>query len=125
MKEFIEKLIGRLEEREVQAYAKMDGGVTYQTYRNAIEIVNQLAEEYKELFGKTEQLNNDWIPVSDRLPKIESKRDVWITLKGEYGSYRAKWHLDHFEWENGLRIKEGILAWMPNDIPEPYQPKGE
>lgn len=47
MKEFIDKLIERLEEREVQAYAKMDGGVTYQAYRNAIEIVIELAEEYK------------------------------------------------------------------------------
>lgn len=47
MNEFIKKLIERLEELEVQAYDKMDGGVTYQAYRNAIEIVDQLAEEYK------------------------------------------------------------------------------
>lgn len=48
MKEFIDKLIEGLKEREVQAYAKMDGGVTYQAYRNAIEIVIELAEEYNK-----------------------------------------------------------------------------
>ena len=110
MKEFIDKLISRLEEREVRAYANMDGGVTYQAYRNAIEIVIELAEEYK----------GGWIPYSKKMPKEGTHRDVWISLENKVVSYRAKWYLDHFEWENGFAIKERIVAWMPNDVPEPY-----
>ena len=39
MQEVFLKIIEKLEEREVQAYAKTDGGATYTAYRKAIEIV--------------------------------------------------------------------------------------
>jgi hypothetical protein len=63
MKEFIEKLIGRLEEEKKQSYYKatsksgmsIDMGENI-AYGKAIQIVNQLAEEYK-LFGNSEQVN--------------------------------------------------------------------
>ena len=48
MKEFIEKLIGRLEEQKTDAIDKWDGGASHKAYSKAIEIVNQLAEEYKD-----------------------------------------------------------------------------
>lgn len=95
MQEFIEKLIGRLEELEVQAYAKTDGGATYQTYRNVIEMVIQLAEEHKQQLSNDLEIisslpslyplqpfeeeaihrvvasvkNNSWIPCSERIPE--------------------------------------------------------
>lgn len=75
MKEFVKKLIGRLEERieiwrkDVTSGVKQDGGyLSLDTAKksgrikgllDAIEIVNQLAEEY----------NNGWIPCEKKLPK--------------------------------------------------------
>ena len=46
MKEFIEKLIGRLEELKTEAFDKWDGGASHRAYSKSIEIVNELAEEY-------------------------------------------------------------------------------
>lgn len=100
MNEFIEKLIDRLEEREVQAYAKTDGGVTYTAYRNAIEIVNQLAEEYNN-----EAVKGDLI----------SKKAVITELNGIY-------------LDNPYDDKEDILEkaiGIVDHFPAPYQPKGE
>ena len=45
MKEFVEKLIGRLEEEKGNA-KKRNAFYTELTYRRVIQIVNQLAEEY-------------------------------------------------------------------------------
>lgn len=47
MKEFIEKLIGRLEELKTEALDKWDGGASHRAYSKAIDIANELAEEYK------------------------------------------------------------------------------
>lgn len=46
MKEFIDKLIERLEELKKEAYEKWDGGASFGAYAMSIEIVNQLAEEF-------------------------------------------------------------------------------
>ena len=53
MKEFIEKLIGRLE--KFQEISKVKGIYgEYMAYSNAIQIVNQLAEEYNNDFCEWE-----------------------------------------------------------------------
>lgn len=120
MNEFIEKLIGRLEEREVQAYAKTDGGATYTAYRNAIEIVNQLAEEY----------NNGWISVDDALPELTEGTEYfkqspccYVTLKWWDGDVTESvgWYNQSGVWnDDSERCK--VIAWKPI---APYQPKGE
>ena len=46
MKEFVEKLIERLEEKKTEAIDKWDGVASHKAYSKTIEIVNQLAEEY-------------------------------------------------------------------------------
>ncbi len=91
MKEFIEKLIGRLEERiEDTFHRTLQGnwraGVENSTYHEVKDIVNQLAEEYKHcalcylqspceyqnenaiLPNELLADNNGWIPCSERLP---------------------------------------------------------
>lgn len=90
MKEFIEKLIKRLEDHikyceschEEFKNAKMS--LTYEvqinSYKNAIEIINQLAEEY----------NNGWIPCSERYP--EEHESIFAKLKGT-----DKWKSSMFE----------------------------
>lgn len=91
MKEFVEKLIGRLEEKKdsVPVNRLLDDIIKdkpkelgqLMAYDNAISIVNQLAEEYKEKdcskcsrrswyqkgYADAER-NNGWIPCSERLP---------------------------------------------------------
>ena len=100
MKEFIDKLISRLEEKEVQAYAKMDGGVTYQAYRNAIEIVIELAEEYKV----------GWIACSERLPK----KKTWVLATRKSGVVDIEM-LSAKGWITNI---DEVIAWMP--LPAPY-----
>ena len=111
MKEFIEKLIGRLEEKANQTWlvlAERNG------YERAIEIVNKLAEEY----------NNGWIPCSERLPS-----EGQTVLVQDFEDY---YEVCNCETKNGIKgfsswewwsSANNYLAWQP--LPAPYQPKGE
>jgi len=145
MKEFIEKLIGRLEEngqKMCEAKSSVPFGkhspANHRYYKaisvkKAIFIINQLAEEYKqdietidvsELFGKNEQVNNGWIPVSERLPEGKESHKVLVTDKDGIMAvcyflevtkiFKVCWDGEEFQ---------GVLAWQP--LPAPYQPKGE
>lgn len=114
MNEFIEKLIGRLEEKANQTWlvlAERNG------YERAIEIVNQLAEEY----------NNGWIPCSERLPEEHKQYD--ITTKNDAGIHSDTAIFNPFVgmwfWDEAENKPIGIevLAWAEKR--EPYQPKGE
>lgn len=123
MQEVFEKIIGKLEEEEVQAYDKMDGGATYKSFRKAIEIVDQEAEQY----------NNGWVPCSERLPDRNKPVLCWVRsttiASGEthiIGSCdNGFWFLQTYEIGNHhFPVKDyEVIAWQP--LPEPYQPKGE
>lgn len=122
MKEFIEKLIGRLEERKTHfgtlvVVGKDDLVLNYNlgkmhSLEDAIEIVNQLAEEHK----------GGWIPCSEQEEPTEngqyivsvqhySNKDLYdVCLVDWFGEWKVS-----YEWN--------VLAWMP--LPEPYQKEGE
>lgn len=137
MKEFIDKLIGKLEAEKNRTYfvktsnPQMQHKYTYgeqSLFDAAIQIVNELSEEYEqttdagELLGKTEQVNEGWIPYTYKsYPKVGRIIDVWLTL--EDGVYKAVWNGSDFEWENGRAVTDKVLAWMDNSVPKPYQPK--
>ena len=135
MNEFIEKLIGRLEEKANQTWlvlAERNG------YEKAIEIVNQLAEEY----------NGGWIPCSERLPETNDAVNItWVNRKPEpyykdikdkpftaTGHYhKGKWYWyscvckDYLDEYGNSDIDEvdkdiEIIAWQP--LPAPYQTNG-
>ena len=141
MKEFIEKLIGRLEEISVENTcsdcpykAKCDEvqehindettdlcGATIKAL--SIEIVNQLAEEY----------NGWWISADVELPK----KNGWYWGYYVTSSYKGTDGVRHTEckyasiyWEDNLwlydprsfRTVDEVIAWKPI---APYQPKGE
>ena len=83
---------------------------------HAIEIVNQLAEEY----------NNGWIPCSERLPD----KSGWFLCTQEYHSLtnrkliKVTTELVEFYDNKWRRAKNLVVThWQP--LPEPYQPKGE
>ncbi len=131
MKEFVEKLIKRLEElRKIEydredyadkndsysdweeAFTDGESNGKYYAYTKAIKIVNRLTEEHKP----------GWIPCDERLPDEETT--VIMTTKAGnvmVGLYTKKY---------GFEMKEGficsdcfmylrtVLAWMP--LPEPY-----
>jgi hypothetical protein len=122
MNEFIEKLIARLEERELllapHAFElSMAGGCTiidemaFGSYRElgvVKEIVNQLAEEH----------NGGWIPCSERLP--DHMQTVLFTNEDGYvdcGWYDANenWCVNDNYFPNAFRF----IAWQP--LPDPYK----
>ena len=127
MKEFIEKLIGRLEEYKKKAYVT---GIINNAYEfgacnamdSAIKIVNQLAEEYN---------NDGWIPCSKQLPphsddllliQCSGKPKNNIVFDNAFclASYTKEgWLLELYpEWKGAE-----VIAWMP--LPEPFKPIAE
>ena len=126
MKEFIHKLIERLEElkkREMDreenitedgywedcedAFEDGESNGMYTAYTKAIQIVNQLAEEY----------NDGWISCSKRLPE-ENQRVIGCFAHGtvvELGFYDGLFH-GIYEYNTNV-----IIAWQP--LPASYQPK--
>lgn len=129
MKEFIEKLIGRLEE-----YSNYAFNIPPQmAVESCINIVNQLAEEY----------NGGWISVDDKLPEdcdnrfymciVENHEEdlpMFCQYDEEYGF--GFWHDIYDEHTLGFVDSEfrtneelgyeKVVAWQ--NVPS-YQPKGE
>ena len=120
MKEFIEKLIGRLEEiRLLHADLAQSEKLTEEEqitharfcgcFTKAKQIVNELAEEY----------NNGWIPCSERLPEEE---DYYLVTKEDDIAYSidiALWN-PHYHWSNnGFHKADKVIAWQP--LPTPYK----
>lgn len=134
MKEFIEKLIDRLEEEILtcqSAYTESIIGMCGKSAENYMseihayiktkQIVNQIAEEHEAV---AKNATTTWIPVSERLPEVSMMR-VWLSFRTDIMSFvrRAWWIDNHFEWDNGKKIKDKPLAWMPYAAPKPYQPE--
>lgn len=136
MKEFVDKLISRLEEiynrnnklkkeaYEEQEWERFD----FFTHRNegiyiAMAIINKLAEEY----------NNDWISCSERLPQesepvgtlcevVNVMLKNGIVTSGWCNRYLEKWYvLDHYhDYPLPYEYKD-VIAWQP--LPQPYKPQ--
>lgn len=149
MKEFIEKLIARLEEVSIPIFdedTEMESKVIFTDISK--NIANQLAEEYKQctlcyLQSPCEYQNEDaklqdelladkngWIPCSERLPEIDGNTsDTVLVCTIDGFQHMAFWCADE-KWrycESGM-IKNPmewaeIIAWQP--LPEPYKPKAE
>ncbi len=117
MKEFIEKLIGRLEEeheRCINRYGVVGGNLPATEVKQCMEIVNQLAEEYK----------GGWIPVSIGNPKETGLYQVTVDDNDEpviTAMYLAE--VDIWSYHAGYGNYMKVLAWR--SLPQPYQPKGE
>ena len=135
MNEFIEKLIGRLEEEKAKGIYDIDNVITVKdAYGKAIKIVNQLAEEH----------NNGWILCEERLP---DKRDWYLAMfqEVESGFIGLPFIADYlmgvhtkYTTDDGWIVHNGsdredesaeyyknlrCVAWQP--LPQPYQPKGD
>ena len=104
MKEFIEKLIGRLEYLQKDKYV-LAPTVCY-VLEGVKQYVNQLAEEY----------NNGWIPCSERLP---DKKGTYLVTVEKFGVTFARFTGQ----KDNLHFDANVIAWQ--SLPAPYQLKGE
>lgn len=131
MKKFIEKLNDRLEhllnnfgEHCEEWGSNQEGECNRKScsdcvIRHAIEIVNQLAEEY----------GDGWIPCEKELPPqpeenpVFDNRSVELYLVSEENAdypFRAFWNGKHFT--DGFGVVD-VAAWQP--LPQTYKPEGE
>lgn len=139
MKEFINKLIERLEEYPHGKYEDEYGKGFSNGINVAIKEVNELAEEYK-LLENIEQQNNGWIPCSERLPEEhdsifaeykgndkwrsgmfeKSSDDVNATIEYKNGTRKTKTiHTVDGVWKIDSIVKGEVIAWQP--LPTPYK----
>lgn len=143
MKEFVEKLIGRLEEckkkEKCNLYSGIEEGFGYShcsdafedgqtlgafnAYSSMLDFIKELAEEY----------NNGWIPVSERFPSKEEylKNDGrFIVTDGNrcyqsvFDIYSQKFRTSIFTTFGSYKYEEDkcVIAWQP--LPAPFK-KGE
>ena len=143
MKEFIEKLIDRLEE-VIQDVSESQGSYevgsdmsitcshiigTLRDVKN--RIIPKLAEEYSA--NTPQKSTGGWIPVTERLPKYDAEseyyEEVIVTLNNGIvttGYYR---NLDEEWWVQGRSMKclknsvYSVVAWQP--FPKSYIPRGQ
>jgi hypothetical protein len=124
MKEFIDKLIERLEEEK--KYCSYNPQIRDEAINKSISIVNELAEEYK-----VSEMPTGWIPCSERLPEenvldneyVEPSDAVLVFTK--YNSYKVSRYWgnrrnkrDYYDWVDiNYRVNE-VIAWQP--LPAPY-----
>lgn len=139
MKEFIEKLIEKLEEtdfNDIQMIVRevlFKYGFPYESIvqdevwdaldelssnKFAIKIINQLAEEY----------NNGWIPCSERLPEYSDCYNVTVGVSNEMGYYECvkafnyvKKQGEEGKWvvPKDLFSTYSVIAWQ--NTPAPYK----
>ena len=131
MKEFVEKLIERLEELKEDSInencpvvpnsedSEMEHSCASCFLNASIKIVNQLAEEYNP--PKSRGLENGWIPCSERLPEVLQ----WVLIQTKQGDMDVVkyigetkcWGYDFYH-----RIHQRmVIAWQP--LPKPYKPE--
>ena len=120
MKEFIEKLIARLEEKAFEVQSKqgikepstLDAMLEKFSVLEIKEIVNQLAEEYYE--NSPQKSADGWIPCSERLPGENGEYVVMV----KYAEYPTV--LDYLcgAWCDHNECYYEVVAWMP--LPAPY-----
>lgn len=148
MKEFVEKLIGRLEELSEGELCDLVSHEVCKKYKNckecyknlATEFVNELTEEYKhctlcylgspcEYQNKDAILpnellaeNNGWIPCSERLPEENGYYLITIKYYHLHNNVTMGCFFDDGEWWK-IDKDDKVIAWQP--LPDPYIPKQE
>ncbi len=61
------------------------------------------------------EVKSQWFPVSEGLPK--ESNTYWATLTDDTGE---RW-VEEVSYNNGWYAEDKVIAWMPNEKPEPYQ----
>ena len=100
----------------------------YRALGTVEELKNQkhnLSVAYK-CIEELQQPKTDWIPYTTNGELPCNGQKVWLSFSNEICSYvkQAWWIYDHFEWNNGQRVKDFPLAWQPFVAPQPYKKEG-
>lgn len=124
MKEFIEKLIGRLEERRLlhaelaQSEKLTDEEQMIQArfcgcFSKAKAIVNELAEEY----------NNGWIACSERLPEDFMGFEYLTVKRNHTGVNISYFCVANHKWYESRNSKRevDVVMWHDIPLPQPYK----
>lgn len=115
MKEFIEKLIERLEEESYEI--ELDGAVVAST-KTVIEL-----SKVKEISGKfAEEYNGAWIPCENELPEENGYYLITIKYYHLHNNVTMGCFFDDGEWYK-IDKDDKVIAWQL--LPAPYNPKGE
>lgn len=120
-----EKIKERLKERlkfYENRFAEMSGTDrdvedwgSIKSYKDAIEIVNQVAEEYKTVCNSN-RLNDGWIPVSSgKLPKKGQVVNATILIESQQRRFVTQ--VMYGGW--WLNSDKRMIAWKP--LEEPYE----
>ena len=118
MKEFIEKLINKLNESlncyEGKCQVRAKKGLCGKAedcgrcaFMQSIEIVQELEEEY----------NNGWIPCSERLPEYTD--EYLVTIDGANSTTTLSYDEVLCEWFDDECNVYPVIAWQP--LPQPYK----
>lgn len=95
---------------------EMNGNLEYMVRASAMVI-----EMIKD--APTIEPEPHWIPTSKERPP--QHQEIWIT--DVYGDvevvYRGDGILWHSNGDNGYYFGDEIIAWMPANVPSPYQPE--
>lgn len=83
---------------------------------NASEKKNEAISMAIEALGK--QQKQQWILATERLPEVGQR--VLVTTKDGFIDIRKCIDAGHLAW-----FYSNIIAWMPYNLPEPYQEGGE
>lgn len=127
MKEFIEKLIERLEEYRINKLDDSDyeEGM-YDAFGLAISFINELAKEYGDTPKKSP---SGWISVEERLPNTGDYALIWC--KGRFTSgtcigEECQWYGIGYTWGEKWTVFQckdikniEVIAWQP--LPEPFR----
>jgi len=109
MKEFIDKLIERLEKKSFRYFNEGYGSDSVIKETDAISIVNQLAEEHK----------GGWIPCSERLPETNESVLCWAKSTARGGDvcfvgscHNGFWFLQSSADTHSFPGQYVIVAWQ-------------
>ena len=114
MKEFIDKLIGRLEEEVIALEDNYGDEVECIEASVVFETINELAEEYKD--NLSENLTG-WIPCSERLPEDGVKVLCYGSNTLGRMRYEVSCYSHKLRWWK-CSVITYVFAWMP--LPAPY-----
>ena len=127
MKEFVEKLIGRLEEIKKQKVGLLqlqDRDFLRYSYElrfleEVKEIINELAEEYINTSTDTSTNSSTWIPCSERLPSESGEYLTFVDYADETFIAIDEIDCEGITKEWNCTPNYHIIAWQP--LPVPYK----